>query len=161
MEDMGFARIWQPVWAAAGPYLTVASLTAILTAALTWIGSRLIEARLKARFDGRLEDYKFEIRTRDQAAKIAEYAALALYLKATDGEDVYRRANQLSWELFLWLPDDVYRRLGKGLKGNPDDFAAALMAVRKILLGDKAGTLGGADMIFHRPNAGAKPTDVR
>jgi len=38
-------------------------------------------------------------------------------LKDEDKEEKYQRANQLAWELFLWLPPETYRKLGRGLKG--------------------------------------------
>ena len=56
---------------------------------------------------------------RDQSSAIGEYVALARTLNSDDAQ-VYRRANQLAWQLFIWLPTDVYRGLGRGL-ANPAD----------------------------------------
>jgi len=90
---------------------------------------------------------------REQTSLVAEYAALAYTLKDTDDAQTYRRANQLSWQLFLWLPTDAYRKLGRGLAHNNKELADALVDVRKILLGrEAAGTLGPDDIIIHGPN---------
>jgi hypothetical protein len=96
------------------------------------------------------------IEQREKASAIAEYAALAMTLKDKDDEQTYRRANQLSWQLFLWLPDNVYRDLGGGL-ANADykKLVESLLAVRKSLLGKDAGTLGADDIIVHGPGIGA------
>ena len=62
-----------------------------------------------------------------------------------------RRANQLSWQLFLWLPADVYRRLGRGLKSDSKDLVEALIAVRTSLVGPDAGTLTPNNIVVHKP----------
>jgi hypothetical protein len=97
---------------------------------------------------------------REQASSVAEYAALAWSLKDNDDVQTYRRANQLSWQLFLWLPTDVYRQLGRGLKSDPKELVDSLVAIRRILLGEDAGSLGDNDIIVHGPGFGrpkAKP----
>jgi hypothetical protein len=95
---------------------------------------------------------------RDQASIMAEYAALASSLKEGDDVSTYRRANQLSWQLFLWLPTDVYRQLGRGLKDDPKALVDSLVAIRKTLLESEAGTLDGNDIISHGPGIGKSPT---
>jgi hypothetical protein len=77
---------------------------------------------------------------------------------ATDDQEKYRHANQLAWELFLWLPDEVYRKRGRGLKGNTKELGDAMVAVRKALLKDAAGDLTANHLIVHAPNIGAKPS---
>jgi hypothetical protein len=82
-----------------------------------------------------------------------------LFLKSTDNEEAYQRANQLSWELFLFLPADAYRKLGRGLheKQNVGELVEALLDVRKVLLGKtSAGDLNGDDLVIHHPNIGIK-----
>jgi hypothetical protein len=92
---------------------------------------------------------------RDQSSAIGEYVALARTLNSDDAQ-VYRRANQLAWQLFIWLPTDVYRGLGRGLANPADskDLVDSLVAVRKSLLGADAGTLGPNDIIVHGPGIG-------
>jgi hypothetical protein len=107
--------------------LTIAGMVAFVA----WFGGQFIEAKIKSYFDRALEDYRFELKTREQAAQIAEYAALAWTIKETDSPETYRRANQLSWQLFLWLPADVYRKLGKSLaKGDPKELTQSMVDVR-------------------------------
>jgi hypothetical protein len=93
---------------------------------------------------------------REQSFAVAEYVALARSLTETDNQQNYRRANQLAWQLFLWLPADVYRQLGKGLSNpaNPEELIASLVAIRKSILEDDAGTLGPDDIIVHAPGIG-------
>jgi hypothetical protein len=136
--------------------LTIGTIVAALNAIVLFLGSRWIEGKINSQFERSLEDYRFELKTREQAAKIAEYAALASTLKDTDDPETYRRANQLAWELFLWLPADVYRKLGRGLAGNTVELSEALVDVRKVLLGEQAGNLNENDLIVHAPDIGKK-----
>jgi len=120
-----------------------------------WIKAR-VESSIKSEYDKLLEDYRFDLRTREQAAKAAEYIALARNLKITSTEADYCRANQLAWELALWLPDDLYRSLGKALASpSPDNnILSVLIEIRKLLL-KTPGTLNDAEVIHHGPNVGA------
>jgi hypothetical protein len=143
----------------AGQFLAAIGITAatisVIYAVLIWLGGRWIDARIKSRFDRLVEDYRFELKANEQGAKIAEYAAISVFLQVTDSPELYRRANQLSWELFLWLPPEVYRQLARGLAHNTEETAAAFIEVRRLLLGARAGDLGPNDLIFHAPGAGA------
>jgi hypothetical protein len=120
-----------------------------------WIKARL-ESSIKSEYDKLLEDYRFDLRAREQAAKAAEYIALARNLETTSTEADYRRANQLAWELALWLPDDLYRNLGKALASPSSDnnILSVLIEIRKLLL-KTPGTLNDAEVIHHAPNVGA------
>lgn len=120
-----------------------------------WIKARL-ESSIKSEYDKLLEDYRFDLRTKEQAAKAAEYIALARNLNLTSTEADYRRANQLAWELALWLPDDLYRNLGKALASpSPNNnILSVLIEIRKLLL-KTPGTLNDTEVIHHSPNVGA------
>lgn len=146
--------MWVSVWQFVQPLLGTVAVVGVVQVAIAWAVTHWIEASLKSRFDKVLEDYKFQLKAHEQAAKIAEYASLAINLKDTDDQKTYNRVNQLAWELFLWLPDDVYRKLGKGLSNNKKELPSAFVDVRKLLLLDKAGTLGADDLISHAPNIG-------
>lgn len=106
--------------------LTVESLvtaTALL-AALQFLVSLWLSERFKAQLQKEtgvfLETLRWEMRIREQAAKVAEYMALARDLREDSSVDEYRRANQLGWELSLWLPADIYRLMGHAL-ANPNE----------------------------------------
>jgi hypothetical protein len=120
-----------------------------------WIKSRL-ESSIRSEYDKLLEDYRFDLRSREQAAKTAEYIALARDLKTTTSDGDYRRANQLAWELALWLPDDLYRKLGMALSAPSSDnnVLSVLVEIRKLLL-KHPGTLNDNEVIHHAPNVGA------
>ena len=120
-----------------------------------WIKARL-ESSIKSEYDKLLEDYRFDLRVREQAEKTAEYIALARNLAETSSEADYRRANQLAWELALLLPDDLYRNLGKALAtpSANNNILSVLIEIRKLLL-KTPGTLNDNEVIHHAPNVGA------
>jgi hypothetical protein len=120
-----------------------------------WISSRF-KASLQKENAKFLEKLKWEFKVREQAAKVAEYMSLARNLKKDSSEEDYRKANTLSWELAMWLPDDVYKSMGNALS-NPDDSnnpLSVVIAVRKVLLDSKAGDLTSNDVIHHAPEIG-------
>jgi len=127
------------------------SVFVILMSALQFLISLLISERLKA-------SIQWEIKIREQAAKVAEYMALARNLKETSSENDYRKANMLSWELGMWLPTDIYKTLGIAMR-NPDETnnpLSIVVDVRKLLLGHKAGLLTKEEIIHHAPGIGNK-----
>jgi len=83
--------------------LAVCGIGIIQLLAVMWIKARL-DASIKSEKDRVLEEYKYEIRAREQAAKVAEYFSYYFRLKSDSSEADYRKANQLAWEMALWLP---------------------------------------------------------
>jgi hypothetical protein len=142
------------IWTIVQSALTTTVVLAVLYAFFSWLGAQWLGAVVKSYFDKAAEDYKFELRAHEQGAKIAEYASIAISLDEKDTQEKYQRANQLAWELFLWLPDETYRKLGRGLKGRTDELSGAMVGVRKLLLKDRAGNLGPDDFIIHSPGIG-------
>jgi len=113
----------------------------------------LLKEFFKKQNDKFLENIRSDSKVREQAACVAEYMAIARDLKDTDPQDAYRRANQLAWELAIWLPEDVYKAMGKALI-TPDSNInplSVVIEVRKILLGKKAGSLTQNDVLHHGP----------
>jgi len=122
-----------------------------------WIKSRL-ESSIKYEYDKFLEEYKYDIKVREQAARVSEYLALARRLKGKSEDSDYERANQLSWELAMWLPSDIYKKMVKAI-ASPDEKnneLTVVVEVRKLLLGDKAGDLTSDDIAHHAPGIGKK-----
>ncbi len=122
-----------------------------------WIKSRL-ESSIKYEYDKFLEEYKYDIKVREQAARVSEYLALARRLKGESEDSDYERANQLSWELAMWLPSDIYKKMVKAIS-SPDEEnneLTVVVEVRKLLLGDKAGDLTSDDIAHHAPGIGKK-----
>ena len=119
-----------------------------------WVKTRL-EASIKLENDRVVEEYKYEIRAKEQAAKIAEYFAYYFRLKAESSESDYRTANKLAWELALWLPQELYLQVREAVV-NPDNnsnILSTIVAARKLLL-KNPGSLTSEDIFFHAPNAG-------
>ncbi len=139
----------------------------LLLAAIQSLVFLLLSARLKASLQREnavfLEKLRWEIKVREQAAKVAEYMALARALKESSLEEDYRMANRLAWELGMWLPTEVYRAMGQALS-KPDGTINPLLVVidvRKVLLGDAAGDLNQNDIIHHAPAIGKNPASRR
>ena len=132
---------------------TLCGIGAIQYVATTWLKARL-EASIKSEKDRILEDYKYEIKAREQASKVAEYFSYYFRLRPDSSEADYRKANQLAWELALWLPEETYRLIAKAVATNTEEanILSALIAVRKLLL-KSPGALTHDDIFFHAPNA--------
>lgn len=120
-----------------------------------WTKSR-IDASIKAEYAKILEDYRFDIKTREQAIKVAEYMSIARNLKESSLDEDYRKANQLAWELAMWLPTDVYKKLGQALSSPNKEInpLSVSIEIRKMLLKDKAGDLTQDNIIHHAPGIG-------
>lgn len=102
------------------------------------------------------EALKWGLKGREQAVKVAEYLALANTLKNCSSEEEYRKANQLSWELAMWLPEDIYKKMVQGVVNRNEDSneLATVIQVRKLLLGDGSGNLTADNVAVHGPSIG-------
>jgi hypothetical protein len=99
----------------------------------------------KHEFDKKIEDYRNDIRIREQAAKIADLLAYARWNQGTNGEAFDRKV----WELSLWLPTDICCQLSECLAKKRDigSVKQILIDVRKLLLKDKAGELNAGNIL--------------
>ena len=103
-----------------------------------------------------LDELQWNRKVQEQASRVAEYLALARRLKKSSPESDYERANQLSWELAMWLPEEIYKEMVSAI-AKPNDEVNVLsvtISVRKLLLGDKAGNLNSDDIAHHDSNIG-------
>jgi hypothetical protein len=141
------------------PYLT---LVAICLATFVFLFQLWVTEKFKAeivRENNRLlEEIRWDFKAREQAAKVAEYMDLVRNLRENSPEGDYHRANTLAWELAMWLPSDIYKKLGMTVvrsdrQSTPFD---VVIEVRKILLKDKAGDLTADHVIYHAPGIGKK-----
>jgi hypothetical protein len=122
-----------------------------------WIKAR-VEGSIKYDYDKKLEEFRYEIKVREQAEKVAEYMELARHLRENSPSADYQKANRLAWELAMWLPSAVYKRMAESLvrpneQNNP---LQVVVEVRRLLLGDKAGDLMADNIISHAPGIGKK-----
>ena len=103
-----------------------------------------------------LDELQWNRKVQEQASRVAEYLALARRLKESSSESDYERANQLSWELALWLPEKIYKEMTCAIaKPNQDiNELSVAISVRKLLLGDKAENLKPDDIAHHGPGVG-------
>lgn len=121
---------------------------AVLAGAFKIFGTAIIDKAVQHRLDKSLEDYRWRQNSREQSVKIAEYMSLRFSMSDSSSDEYFNRANQLAWELFLWLPADVWRELMKAQKpgGNYTD---ALIRAREYLLQEEKSSLGPDDMVRH------------
>ncbi|MBF8643079.1 hypothetical protein [Pseudomonas luteola] len=140
-------EIWSFVWNA----VTTAIGAGVGTYILSIVGKSWFEARIKASIDHeyalKLESFKAELlrqnaerademkrdlQIRDRAAKVAELMA-----EWYSWPDNYKQLNALTFEAFLWLPDDVLKDLSAVLSHDRDapDVREVISKVRVHLLG--------------------------
>lgn len=89
---------------------------------------------------------------------MAEYISLARSLKENSSEDDYIKANRLSWELAMWLPAEIYSQMVLAI-ANPNqknNELTVVIAVRKLLLKERAGNLTENQIAHHAPGIGKK-----
>jgi len=121
--------------------------------AIQFLAAELIKARLQKSIDHeyakKLEEYKLDIRLRENAARIAE--ALARYHHG-NGKDT-RGFMQLIWELSIYLPSDLVCDLTTHLvehrtkKTNPKDL---IVKVRKLFHG-KSDVITAENLVHLEP----------
>jgi len=136
--------------------------TTVLISILAFLARNLFIERLKLALQKEhskfLDELQWNRKVQEQAARVAEYLALARRLKESSPESDYERANQLSWELAMWLPDEIYKQMTFAIarpNQNVNELSVAI-SVRKLLLGEKAGNLGPDDIAHHAPGIGKK-----
>jgi hypothetical protein len=122
----------------------VAAWAALQFLVAEWMKARLLKS-IEHEYQKKLEEYRYDLKVREQAARVAEY----LSLRNSDKNDVYLM-NKLSWELALWLPAEVYQKLAHVIVNAPDaqKYKELLIDVRKLLLKDNSDKLTW-DNIIH------------
>ena len=132
----------------------------VLFAALQYLASLWISERLKTSLQKEhsqfLENLKWDIKVREQAVRVAEYLALARNLKEGSPDTDYRKANQLSWELAMWLPEDIYKEMVSSITtpNEKTNELTTVVSVRKLLLQKEAGNLAPENIAHHAPGIG-------
>jgi len=134
---------------------TVGVAAGIIGAILGPIAKTCLDKSIDYFTNRKIEEYRYDVRIREQASRIGEYLAVAPFLTADDDPAAYRRARQLAFELALYLPEELYIHLSDGIvyRNGRNPFSA-LLAVREHLLGTEPKLLNDMNIIFHAPNAG-------
>jgi len=134
-------------------------LTIGLGAIIAFLARNWIVERLKISLQRELEEFKsallWDQKIKVEATNVAQYLSLAIDLKTPDD---CKRANQLSWELAMWLPEEIYKKAVKSICNNnsEDNALSTVISVRKLLLKEKAGNLTQEDIAVHGIGIGAK-----
>jgi hypothetical protein len=110
-----------------------------------WFKTRL-ESSIKHSYDKLLKQYESQVKIREQAARVAEFLALAFSPTIEP-----MRFNQLAWELSLWLPAPLVCDISRCLAGEKDAKTPKeiLIEVRRILLQAPNDTLRPENLL-HR-----------
>ena len=135
--------------------VTTACMTLISFIAKTWLVER-IKLALQKEHTQFNTDLQWEVKVRERAERVAEYISLARSLRENSTEEEYRKANRLSWELAMWLPEDIYSQMVLAIV-NPiqaNNELTTIIAVRKLLLKEKAGNLTEDQVAHHAPGIG-------
>jgi len=139
--------------ASSGATVTLIGVLAFLFR--NWLLERL-KFSLQKEHSEFLDKLGWERKRKEQAAKVAEYLAFVNQLSETDEKSQYIRANQLSWELAMWLPEGIYKEVTNAIINRSEDCneLTAILAVRKLLLGNDAGELNQDNIAVHAPGIG-------
>ena len=105
---------------------TPALISAVITGILLML--------FKHQYDKRIEQYKNELEVKKKAELIAQLLSEWIALPKKQ-----QALNRLTFEAFLWLPDDIARNLSSLLSHEDDapDVRNILASVRKYLLNGK------------------------
>ncbi|MDD2059125.1 hypothetical protein NPS58_17005 [Pseudomonas putida] len=143
--------------------VSTAGLFSVLTFLVNLYVTEKLRQSLQRENNKIVEGLKWDLKVREQSVKVAEYLALAYRLRSEDSDELYRRADQLGWELSIWLPADIYRMVAKAVH-EPDihiNVLSALVEVRKYLLKSDAGNLSSTEILFHHPGAKKRSLQVQ
>jgi predicted transcriptional regulator len=122
-------------------------MAAFQAALVIWVKAS-IEGAVKHQWDRDLEEFKFEMRRREQAAMIAELLA-EWDSKSNDR----KRLNQLVLEANLWLPESIARELNRVLSYHSDAKSSKelVIDIRHLLQGEKDSLLANEIVYFPPP----------
>ena len=111
------------------------------------IASGLVGGFISYYFSEKIENYKFELLKKEQAAKVAEL--FALWIKYDDVEieklstvekmDYQEKLNRLIWELAMWIKDEkiVKKIMDKLSHSSKSDIKQVIMQVREVIQNKK------------------------
>jgi hypothetical protein len=115
----------------------------------TWVKTR-IEQSIKHEYDKKLEEVRYEVRKREQAAIAAEFFSQWVFINDPKWEkDHARRLNKASYESFLWLPDEIIVEMSKTTTGASDSqkLSQILLSCRKIIQNDPNNKLESKNVV--------------
>jgi len=135
--------------------VTTTCIAGISFLAKTWIVERikLVLQKEHTQFDN---DLQWEVKVK--AERVAEYISLARSLQEHSTEEDYKKANRLSWELAMWLPEEIFRQMVLAIASPTakSNELVVVIAVRKLLLKERAGNLTENEIAHHAPGIGKK-----
>lgn len=120
-------------------YQLIITISVIVGAVATFVSEIIkhgLQKIIEYYFGKKAEEHKFEIEKRKQAARVAEFFALAdisLIHGQTLSPAEVAKFNQLSYEMFLWIPNPVtVKTLSQTLDGKTNALEV-LLNIRKVL----------------------------
>ncbi len=136
------------------PSLMTPSEVLLVLLAIQFLLAACVTAFITFWFNRKLENFRFELRVREQAARVAELLAEARDGDPNTTSERAKRLNHLTWELSLWLPSEIVRELTRQLCSNEDrkTVKEILIQVRKHILGKSCADLAVEDITHFEPN---------
>jgi hypothetical protein len=127
--------------------LLISIMAAFQAALVIWVKAS-IEGAVKHQWDRDLEEFKYEMRRREQAAMIAELLA-----EWDNRSSDRKRLNQLVLEANLWLPESIARELNRVLSYHADAKSSKelVIDIRRLLQGEKDSLLANEIVYFPPP----------
>lgn len=101
-----------------------------------WIKARL-EQSIRHEYDKKIEEIRFEMKKREQSALVADLFSKWIHISDEGNHPQARELNRLSFEMSLWLPDDIAIEINKRLKNLQEAKPTMdlLIECRKIIQG--------------------------
>lgn len=121
-----------------------------------WIKSRL-EKSIEHEYNKKLEEFKFSISVRAQAAEAAKLFAKYIKYNAREDEvlnedkrrDHFEELNKLNWELAIWIPkEEIVKKINEVFLRKPGaDIKQIIIEIREVILGEKCKVLKAGDLV--------------
>ncbi|WP_180075700.1 hypothetical protein [Acinetobacter sp. YH12106] len=114
-----------------GVFFGLSIVSSVLVLLGVWLGREWLLIRLKDsikhEYDKKLEEYKYEVEKRKKAEMVARLLAHWLSLPEQQEE-----LNRLTFECFLWLPDDIAQDLSSLLAHERENEVCVRSVLNKI-----------------------------
>lgn len=143
-------------------FLIITSFGVIQFLVTIWLKSRL-EKSIEHEYEKQLEEYRFAILKREQAARVAEL--FAFWLSCDDDvlrefskkemRDHSEKLNRLTWELAIWIPDEkiVKDIMDKLSHGSKKDIKEIILSIREQIQKENSKELKWTNIVsfkYHR-----------
>jgi hypothetical protein len=139
-------------------FILIISFGIIQFLSTLWIKARL-EKSIQHEYDKKIEDYRFSIIQREQAAKIATFLARwgkysgreSKILNVKELHDYHEDITRMSYELSLWITDEeLLKKIRDRLLNKKQSVSVQqlIIDIRELILGKKNKSLSANDIVY-------------